>query len=107
MEKHSCSSWHVVVNSIHRLVQSLDHLFLCSVAQWGSVLGQKPTQEFMSCSCLLAFLQSVLFDALYKDRQEKPGSFVKDSLLIYILERKKISLNSENCRNWQLSFSFC
>lgn len=43
-----------------------------------------------SCSCPLAFLQSVPFDALPKHRLDKPGLLVKGCFVIYILGRKKI-----------------
>lgn len=99
-EEHSCSSWRVEANSVHQPVQSLDHLVLCSTVLLGSLLRQEPRQESLSCSCHLAFLQPVLFDALHKDMEEKLGSFIKGSLHCYIyLGREKKILKTQSCRN--------
>lgn len=42
-----------------------------------------------SCSCPLAFLQSVLFDALHKGRVGKTSLFVKGLFLCYLYFREK------------------
>lgn len=107
MEQPGCSSQCVGADSTHHLVRSLDCLVLSDVALLG-LLGPLPcvpprlsaraetrariAELTPSCSCPLAFLQSVLFDALCKGRVEKPGLFIKGLLLCYLYFREQKSL---------------
>jgi len=86
MEERSSSSWHVEANSLHHLVQSVDHSVPCDMVLVGLVRGQKPRQELLSClpaAAALCLSSSLLFDALHKDREGKLGSFVEGFLLTF------------------------
>lgn len=93
MEQRGCSSQCVGADSTHHLVKSLGLLGPLPCAPLG-LSAQAETQARMAeltrgCSCPLAFLQSVLFGALHKDRVDKSGLFVKGSLLWYLYFREK------------------